>query len=205
MKLRSRQLRSEVKTHIKLSGLKPSAMAGWANRNLVDWLNNAKSVGVERVLKILLLAQQARALTEETRLASSSKEYMSCIRRLNPVLDELDTVLLRYNCKAEVFHCDGSLHRHYLFCAPRTKKSEVVAIAFLLENLPVLHRIRRCLDCRCWFFGITEHQKYCGDSCRKRHAAQGEEFLEHRRLYMRDYRRKEKMAEQNSKKFARRK
>ncbi len=76
-------------------------------------------------------------------------------------------------------------------------------MAFLIENLALVHRIRRCLECQRWFFAITEHQKYCGDNCRKRHAARGEEFLEKRRIYMRDYRQKQKAADIRASNLAR--
>ena len=61
------------------------------------------------------------------------------------------------------------------------RPTETTAVAFLIENLALVHRVRRCVECQRWFLRITEHQKYCGDNCRKRHAAHGEEFLEKRR------------------------
>jgi hypothetical protein len=90
-----------------------------------------------------------------------------------------------------------------LFFSPHAREPEVIAVAFLIENLALVHRIRRCLECRRWFFAITEHQKYCGDNCRKRHAARGDEFLEKRRTYMRDYRQRQKAADMPSTKLAR--
>jgi hypothetical protein len=52
---------------------------------------------------------------------------------------------------------------------------------------------RRCGDCKKWFFAVVKHQSYCGDRCRKRHATESEEFKEHRRLYMHEYRSREKI------------
>jgi hypothetical protein len=68
-----------------------------------------------------------------------------------------------------------------------------------------LHRIRQCFQCQRSFYAVTDHQKYCADNCRKRHAAYGQSFKEKRRLYMREYRSKEKTRDANAKKLARRK
>jgi hypothetical protein len=62
-----------------------------------------------------------------------------------------------------------------------------------------LHCLRRCRQCQQWFFAFTDHQKYCNDNCRKRHAAYGESFKEKRRIYMRDYRRREKAEDEAAK------
>jgi len=204
-----RQLRTQpsiedrAKRHIRLSGLKPRDMARWANLNLIDWLNRARPVSVRRALEIMGLAQRAHRIAEEARSASTDQQCRSCIVRLNRILSELNAVLFRYDCKARIFFYASSLHRQYLFFSGHGRDSEITAIAFLIENLTLVHRIRRCLECQRWFFAITEHQKYCRDNCRKRHAARGEEFLEKRRTYMRDYRQKQKAADLLAMKLAR--
>ncbi len=212
MKSRTRQLREDppnigerAKRHITLSGLKPRDMVRWANRNLIDWLNQAESASVRRVLEIVDLAQQAQRIAEEARQAATDEQYFSHKVRAATVLRKLNAVLFRYNCTAEILFYGASLHRQYLFVAGRGKdRHEVIAVAFLIENLALVHRVRRCLECQRWFFGITEHQKYCGDNCRKRHAARGEEFLETRRAYMRDYRQKQKAVDMRAKKLVER-
>jgi hypothetical protein len=67
------------------------------------------------------------------------------------------------------------------------------AIQWIVDHIDAVHRIRRChrLQCRKWFFAVTEHQKYCGDNCRQRDASQGESFKEKRRIYMKKYRSEE--------------
>jgi hypothetical protein len=47
-----------------------------------------------------------------------------------------------------------------------------------------LTRLRRCDNCSEWFAAMTEHQRFCSDSCRKRNASQSPEFKEKRRRYM---------------------
>jgi hypothetical protein len=210
MALRSRQLLNNdptdrAKRHIRLSGLTPTKMSRWANLNLIDWLNHARSGGMQRVLEILDLAQEAHRIAEESRHALTQEEHKSSIVRLNPILSKLNAVLFHYNCKARIVCYASSLYRQYLFFSGRSRTPDVIAIAFLIENLSLVHRIRRCVECQRWFFAITEHQKYCGDNCRKRHAARGEEFLEKRRIYMRDYRQKQKAADIRATKLAREK
>jgi len=63
-------------------------------------------------------------------------------------------------------------------------------VQWIVQNVSAVHRIRRChrSQCREWFFGVTDHQKYCDGSCRKLDAEQGDAFKEKRRLYMRKYR-----------------
>jgi hypothetical protein len=209
MKSQDRQLRTSwaqlAKRHIRLSGLKPRDMVRWANLNLIDWLNKAneaQSASVQRVIEIIGLARQASRIIEEVRQASTSEERRLCSVRLHPVMLKLNAALLRYECKAVVYLYGSALWGQYLFSARTRDRRETVAVAFLFENLALVHRIRRCLECRRWFFAITEHQKYCGDGCRKRHAARGEEFLEKRRSYMREYRRREKARDLHVKRLA---
>jgi hypothetical protein len=179
-------------------------MVRWANLNLVDWLNQAKPASVRRVLEIIDLAQHAHRIAEEAGTAASDAQYFSCKCRVGTVLSKLNDALFRYNCKASIRFYGASLHRHYLPVAKRGERPEIVAVAFLIEHLALVHRVRRCLECQRWFFGITEHQKYCGDNCRKRHAARGAEFLEQRRLYMRGYRQKQKATDMRAKKLVER-
>jgi hypothetical protein len=207
MTSRTRQLRIEdVKRHIKLSGLKTRDMVRWANLNLIDWLNQAKSASVRRVLDIIVSAQQAQRIAEDARRVATDEQYFSCKVRAGSVLSKLNAALSRYNCMVKVLFYDASLRRHYFFFTGRDSKDrrEVVAVAFLIENLALVHRVRRCVECQRWFFAVTEHQKYCGDNCRKRHAAQGADFRAQRRLYMRDYRQQQKAAETRAKKLVKR-
>ena len=210
MKSLSRQLRKtppspreRAKRHITLSGLKPRDMVRWANLNLIDWLNQAESASIRRVLEIIDLAQQAQRIAEEARQAATDEQYFACKVRVGSVLSKLNAALLRYDCKAEVLFYASSLHRQYLFSGRVRNLSETGAVAFLIENLALVHRFRCCVECQRWFFAITEHQRYCGDRCRKRHAAYGRLFKDKRARYMREYRSKEKARDLNAKKLAR--
>lgn len=65
-----------------------------------------------------------------------------------------------------------------------------------------LDRIRVCgeSNCKRWFFAITEHQRYCGTTCRIRDVAKSPSFKEKRARYMREqYRPQTKEREQRAK------
>ncbi len=62
---------------------------------------------------------------------------------------------------------------------------------------------RQCRDCSRWFFALAEHQSYCGNACRQRHASCSDEFKQRRRLYMQAYRQAEKQRERRAKALAR--
>jgi len=203
MKLQSRQLRTEFpKQVINLSGLKPRAMAKLANVHVIDWLNRAKSAGAHRVVEIIGLVQHATAIIEEAGLAATIEKRESFGNRLQAVVLNLNAAVLHYQWRARIRLYGSSLVREYVFSGRNKDRQETAAVAFLFENLPLVHRIRRCRECRRWFFAVTEHQKYCGDNCRKRHSQRGEEFLEKRRRYMRDYRRHERERDMRAKKMA---
>jgi len=55
-----------------------------------------------------------------------------------------------------------------------------------------LYRYKTCPECKKWFYTLTDHQKFCGDPCRKRYASHGAEYKVKRREYMKNYRRKQK-------------
>jgi hypothetical protein len=124
------------------------------------------------------------------------------------ILEELNARLSKYKCLPVVRYLaapDRCFDVRYLFLAANDGAvSECQAISWVIDHIDAVHRIRRCrrLECRKWFFAVTDHQKYCGDSCRKRDAAQGESFKEKRRLYMKKYRSNETEKDAKAKRLA---
>lgn len=59
-------------------------------------------------------------------------------------------------------------------------------------------RYRRCSNRSRWFYAQTEHQRFCGETCRKSNASKSEVFKQKRRLYMRKRRADEKAEETRS-------
>jgi hypothetical protein len=67
-----------------------------------------------------------------------------------------------------------------------------------------LSRYRECAQCRSWFYALTNHQRFCKDSCRKRYASKSDEYRGKRRAYMRRYRKDQKAMDEKSKKRVKR-
>ncbi len=62
-----------------------------------------------------------------------------------------------------------------------------------------LARFRRCAICSRWIFAVTDHQRFCGEDCRKRNAANSPEFKQKRRIYMKErYRPQQKELQRSS-------
>ncbi len=53
--------------------------------------------------------------------------------------------------------------------------------------------IRSCRNCQRWFYAVTNHQMHCSDRCRQHFHSTDKNFKEKRRLYMRRYRKAEKL------------
>jgi hypothetical protein len=62
----------------------------------------------------------------------------------------------------------------------------VGALLSLARKPGGLSRLRRCLECSQWFYAVRGHQQFCGESCRRRHAAQDPTFKAKRAAYMRE-------------------
>jgi hypothetical protein len=67
-----------------------------------------------------------------------------------------------------------------------------------------LYRYKTCPECKKWFYTLTDHQRFCGDSCRKRYASHSGEYKLKRREYMKTYRRKQKSLDRSALVSARR-
>jgi hypothetical protein len=88
----------------------------------------------------------------------------------------------------------------------QTVAMEQFAVQWIVEHVDAVRKVRRCRvqQCRKWFYAKTDHQKYCGDTCRKKEASQGEFFKEQRRVYMKKYRREESARDARAKRLANR-
>jgi hypothetical protein len=136
-------------------------------------------------------------------------EMQALNSQLNRVLTELNQLARRYRWHPLIRHTGFEMPT---FDVTETwdgrgtdRTWETHAIWWLCGNRAKwIDYFRQCRDCNRWFFALAEHQSYCGDSCRKRHASQSEEFKEKRRLYMRTYRRTEGERDERAKNAARR-
>jgi hypothetical protein len=186
-----------AKRTIVQSGLSPSAMSRWAEINVI-WLLNGKPSRVrERVTWIVDACQQVIRLDQQLKLSTTPGAKDTLFREVSKTMKDLHSRVATYRCVPLVRYTaepDRCFDVQYQFlAASEGAKPECVAVAWLMDHIHAVHRIRRCrhAECRKWFFAVTDHQKYCGDRCRKRDAAQGESFKEKRRIYMRKYRSEE--------------
>jgi hypothetical protein len=63
---------------------------------------------------------------------------------------------------------------------------QVRCVLQLIEQGAIL-KIRRCQQCKVWFFARSSNQEYCKTSCRIKHLTGTEKFKKHRREFMRKY------------------
>ena len=139
--------------------------------------------------------------------ATSGKQSAEAAR----LVANINGRLFKYEWHPAVFGFMGAgshFRVHYAILAKSNDPASAIeqyAIQWIVDHIDAVHRIRRCHfpKCRKWFFAKTDHQKYCGDNCRQRDAAQGESFKEKRRIYMKKYRSEEAATDKRLKQFVR--
>lgn len=171
-------------------------MAKWADVNILRLLNGTLNPAAERVTWIVESCQRVirlhEALSGVSGAVTSAREKEALSNEAGRILEQIGTRLRRYTCLPVVRYLgsgDACFDVQYLFlAASEAAKPECVAVAFVMDHIHAVHRIRRCrrLQCRKWFFAITDRQKYCTGHCRKIDAQQGVEFRRKRAEYMRE-------------------
>jgi hypothetical protein len=220
----SRQLRKSktlsaaevAKRTIVQSGLSPSAMSRWAALNIIRLLNGKPSSVTERVTWIVEACQQVIQVHEFMKLPHTSQlvaptpDKEALLADTGRILKELNARLAKYKCLPVVRYLASPSRcfdvRFEFLASAEAAASECVAISWLMDHIHAVHRIRRCrlAECGKWYFAVTDHQKYCGDRCRKRDAQQGPEFKRKRAEYMREkYRPHQKELDARAKRLAR--
>jgi hypothetical protein len=124
------------------------------------------------------------------------------------IMQDINKALQRYRWSPTIMFCGVTLElleRPEFHERSEEDYLEKFSIWVLLAKFKqgVIGRMRCCEDCRLWFYALTDHQRFCKDSCRKHYASQSSEYRMKRRTYMRDYRStqkaKDRMALQNAK------
>lgn len=175
-------------------------MFRFGGQHIVELLNmkpNPESA-TERVAWLVEAFHQVIRLHESIQLPSAfGSGSRAAIAEAAKILAEVNARLCRFNLIPVVLQfptADSRLGVQYQHAESknmsRQTQTERVAALWLIDHLDTVHRIRRCRlqECQKWFFAVTEHQKYCGDTCRKRDASHGESFKKKRAAYMRKYR-----------------
>lgn len=169
----------------------------WEGKPLVAWLNEASETESHRWIADLLadIHWILRAWIPATEFGISSsgqapegktavtrkewgKRYRRIQRRLRTV--KMWPVLSRV---------DGSTDKvtFNYGCGDNPEARAVLALTRLGEH-GVLHLIRCCAHCGKWFCARFRHQLYCSPQHQQSHYRSSEDWKEHRRKYMRGYR-----------------
>lgn len=158
---------------------------------VVQLLNMKANSVAGRLALIVEAYQRVEQLCESIRLSPASETTAQRAERAK-ARRELNARLSGYKWHPTVapsMERPSYLEVSYGFdAANHQEATENRAVVYLMRNTAKIHRIRRChrLQCRMWFFAVTEHQKYCSENCRKRDAQQGPEFKRKRAAYMRE-------------------
>jgi len=167
-------------------------MAKWADVNILQLLNGKLSPTAERVTWIVEACQRVIRLDQDMKLPPGlGQDKKALDAEIGEIMEELYARVSKFRCAPLVLYCgepDQCFDVQYRFVVTKETASEGGAVAWLVEHIDTAHRIRRChrLQCRKWFFAITDRQKYCTDHCRKTDAQQGPEFRKRRAEYMRE-------------------
>lgn len=178
-----------------------SRKAEWAEQAkekpyVVRLLNMRSSIVAEHLALIVEAYHRVELLSESIRLSPASETSVQRAERAK-ALKELNARLSGYKWHPTVapsMERPSCLEVSYSFdAANHEEATKNRAVVYLMRNTAKIHLIRRCrrVECRKWFFAVTEHQKYCSENCRKRDAQQGPEFKRKRAEYMRRYRSEE--------------
>jgi hypothetical protein len=217
-----------AKRFIGLKETSPERMARSADTNVIALLNLKPNRVTKRVTWIVERFQEVIQVTERIThyCAQGSASDIELKEERYKILIDLNAHLSKYEWNPVVrnsvseysyFHVRFEAGPNPVLIEPR-KYSERIdfntpsgaaffenrAVQWIVENISIVHRIRRChyLPCHKWFFAVTDHQKYCGDTCRKKDASQGKSFKEKRAAYMKEYRNKEAEMDARSKQLA---
>lgn len=199
-----------AKRTIKDAGLSPRAMSRWAEQHIIRLLNQKPNGATERVTWIVEACQRVIQLDQAMKLASGlGPDWKALDAELNEIMEELYARVSKFRCVPRVMYLaapDRCFDVQYHVVVTKETASEGKAMAWLLDHIDTVHRIRRCRlqECRQWFFAVTDHQKYCRDTCRKRDASKGESFKKKRAAYMREvFRPRETKQNEKAKRSAR--
>lgn len=205
-----------AKLTIGQAGLNAKQMARWAEINVIGLLNRKPGDATKKVAWIVEACQRVIQIHEQVKLSPDSRtssltpDKDALFREVEAILSELHVRLSKYRWACVVSYLaspDQCFDVQYLAVTNEKEASECRAVAWIMDHIHAVHRIRRCnrANCRKWFFAVTDHQRYCSDTCRKWDARQGQSFKDKRAEYMKKYRRQEAEREERAKQLAGRK
>jgi len=169
---------------------------------LTQWLNQPRRTQdhrrIERLLDNLAMLFSVRAEGPPEGIAAMLQElgvqnrqiqvFKQCAKeverelaryRMRPVLRTLDTTGKSKLAATLEFNWD---------CG-ESPAARAVLLIMSPGNLGLVQRMRRCHKCNRWFYGKFSHQDFCSPKCQQTHYKSSPEWREHRKQYMRKYRR----------------
>lgn len=140
----------------------------------------------KRVHKILMLAQEAQGLGRSYHSTEASKKAVR-VR----LIQQIDLHLRRYNFRLRVGDSIGPDWTERNLRPIDPSEAQAVVCLLNLAELGLVDRIRQCGWCTTWFYARFKHQRFCKTECQQSAYAKTPDWREHRRNYMRKYRREE--------------
>ena len=180
-----------AKNHMAQLGIKPGRMSKWSYHNIVRYLNLKPNPVTNRIQTVVESCRKVIELNEKILDSSTSGKKSLCDER-DEALENLNARLAKYKwhpvVRPHISPYTNFVVQYEFDTTSDAAHFENRAVQWLMNHIALVHRIRRCrrLQCRKWFYAVTEHQKYCEANCRKRDAQQGPEFKRKRAAYMRD-------------------
>jgi len=180
--------------------------------SVVAWLNAKPNAGTERVAGLIELCHRISKLVDEIKTSGGPAAWQ------NPEVQKAALDLnIRLGGDQYKWHpcVDPSMgsgsHFKLAFAIvgvefDHARSLEHYAVQWIVQHIDAVQKVRRCQvpTCRQWYYAKTDHQKYCGDACRQKDAAQGDDFKEKRRVYMKKYRSAEAERDAQAKRVANR-
>ena len=163
---------------------------GFEADRLIIWLRanerGAKKRIIRPVHKILVLAKEALVLGRSSRSTETSKKS----ERVR-LLQRIDLHLSRYNFRLGVSDSLGPYWTERNMRPINPSEAQAVVYLLNLAELGLIDRIRQCGWCTTWFYARFKHQRFCKTECQQNAYAKTTGWREHRRDYMRKYRREQ--------------
>ena len=166
---------------------------------------------VENVLNLLLQAAEHFRDWSKPVHIDTRKNFLEQVAKRNHsqssylrTVDELGKVLTRYQWQSYVIAGQNGVEEQLGWSKALASGQhwEYGVVRVLLDKSKIpgeIERLRHCTNCGEWFHAKTSHQRFCGDSCRRRYTANSSEFKEKRRTYMKNvYRPQQKQHQQRS-------
>ncbi len=188
-----RTKRGNVTTHII-----PDFVLG----EMLAWLNgNAARPAGQRITGILeemqLLEESYKAtheflLHEPVPAETKGSPAWTRLRQWEKRLNHLNRSLHRYHFSPWLF--SPVLPKRWVVSWGRARSGmsgeeiEFLDVILSFAKAGWLGRLRRCKNCEAWFFAKFRHQEFCSPGCQQKHYRGSDEWKQHRREYMRQYR-----------------